>query len=72
MGRILCLLVLDDSQQMELLLNNVEPFIHLERFLGHLKNWRLGVQEILESVVLIWLKPLFLLAGASRVLCNEA
>jgi hypothetical protein len=57
---------------MELLLNSVEPFIRLEQFFSHLENRRLGVQEILESVVLIWLRPLLLLAGVSRVLRNEA
>ena len=46
---------------MELLLNSVEPFIHLERFFGHLENRRLGVQEIFESAVLIQLRPLLLL-----------
>ena len=57
---------------MELLLNCVEPLICLERFLYHLENRRLGVQEILESVVLIWLRPLLLLAGMSHVLHNVA
>jgi len=38
---------------MELLLNSVEPLIRLELFLSHLEDRRLGVQEILESVVLI-------------------
>ena len=72
MGHIFYLLMFCDPQQMELLLNGVEPFIHLERFFGHLENRRLGVQEILESVVLIRLRPLLLLAGMSRVLHNEA
>jgi len=57
---------------MELLPNSVEPFIRLERFFGHLENRRLGIQEILESVVLIRLRPLLLLASVSRVLRNEA
>ena len=57
---------------MELLLNSVEPFICLERFFDHLENRRLGVQEILESAVLIRLKPLLLLAFMSHVLRNEA
>ena len=56
---------------MELLLNSVEPFICLERFFDHLENRRLGVQEILESVVLIWLRPL-LLMGMSGILRDEA
>ena len=43
MGCILCLLVLGDPQQTELLLNSVEPFIRLEQFFGHLDNKRLGV-----------------------------
>ena len=57
---------------MELLLNSVEPFIRLERFFCHLEDRRLGVQEILESAVLIQLRSLLLLAGVSHVLCNEA
>ena len=72
MGCILCLLVLGDPQQMELLLNSVEPLIHLERFLGHLKDSWLGIQKILEGVVLVSLRPLLLLVGVSRVLRNEA
>ena len=57
---------------MELLLNSADPLIHLEWFLGHLEDRRLGIQKILEGVVLIWLRPLLLLVGASRVLRNEA
>ena len=72
MGRILSLLVLDEPQQTELLLNSVEPLVRLERFLCHLEDRRLGIQKILEGAVLIWLKPLLLLAGVSRVLRNEA
>ena len=72
MGRILCLLVLDDSQQMELLLNSVEPLIRLERFRGHLEDRRLGIQKFLQGAILFWLRPLLLLAGMSCVLRNEA
>ena len=72
MGHILCLLVFGDPQQMELLLNSVEPLIRLELFLGHLEDRRLGIQKILEGAILIWLRPLLLLAGMSRVLRNEA
>ena len=72
MGHIFCLLVLSDPQQMELVLNSVEPLIRLERFLGHLEDRRLGVQKILQGAVLIWLRPLLLWAGTSRVLRNEA
>ena len=57
---------------MELLLDCVMPFIRLERFFDHLEDRRLGVQEILESAVLVWLRPLLLLTGASHVLHNEA
>ena len=53
------------------MLNSVEPFIRLERFLGHLEDRRLGVQEILERAVLIWLRPLLLLMGTSSVLRDE-
>ena len=72
MGHIFCLLVLDDPQQMELLLNSVEPLIRLERFFGHLEDRRLGVMKILERAVLIWLRPLMLSTGVSGVLHNEA
>ena len=72
MGHIFCLLMFCDPQKMKLLLNSVEPFIRLERFLGHLEDRRLGVQEILESAVLVQLRPLLLLAGTSHVLHNEA
>ena len=57
---------------MELLLNSVEPLIRLERFFYHLKDRRLGIQKILEGAILVWLRPLLLWAGASRVLRNEA
>ena len=72
MGRILCLLVLGDPQQMELLLNSVEPLIHLEQFLCHLENRRLCIQKILKGVVLVWLRPLLLWVRTSCVLRNEA
>jgi len=38
---------------MELLLNGVQPFIGLQWFFVFLENRRLGVQEVLEAVVLI-------------------
>ena len=72
MGRIFCLLVLGDPQQTKFLLNSFEPLIRLERFLGHLEDRRLGIQKILEGAVLVWLRPLLLWVGASRVLRNEA
>ena len=72
MGHILYILMFYDPQQMELLLNSVEPLIRLERFRGHLEDRRLGIQKILEGAILIWLKPLLLLEGASRGLRNEA
>ena len=72
MGRKFCLLVLGDPQQMELLLNSVEPLIRLEQFLSHLENRRLGIQKILEGAILVWLRPLLLWVGTSRVLHNEA
>ena len=72
MGRILCLLVLDDSQQMELLLNSVEPLVRLKRFLSHLEDRRLCIQKFLEGTMLIRLGPLLLWMGTSCVLRNEA
>jgi len=50
MGCILCLLVLGDPRQTELLLNSVEPHIRLERFLCHLEDRRLCIQKILEML----------------------
>ena len=72
MGRIFYLLVFGDPQQTELLLNSVEPLICLEWFLDHLEDRRLGIQKILEGAVLVWLRPLLLWVGTSRVLRNEA
>ena len=57
---------------MELLLNCVEPLVRLEQFLSHLEDRRLCIQKILEGAVLVWLRPLLLWAGTSRVLRNEA
>ena len=57
---------------MELLLDCVKPFIHLEWVFGHLEDMRLGVLEILERAILIWLRPLLLLTGVSGVLRDEA
>ena len=71
MGRIFYLLVFGDPQQTELLLNSVEPLIRLERFPDHLEDRRLGIQKILEGVVLVWLRPLLLWVGMSHVLRNE-
>ena len=71
MGRILCLLVVGDPQQMELLLNSVEPLIRLERFLCHLENRRLCIQKFLEGTILVWLRPLLLWVSTSHVLRNE-
>ena len=64
--------MLGDPQQIELLLNSVEPLVRLERFSSHLENRRLGIQKILEGAVLVWLRALLLWVGTSRVLRNEA
>ena len=72
MRRILGLQMLSNPQQMELLLYRVKPFICLEWFFGLFEDRRLGVLEILEGAVLIWLRPLMLLTGVSGVLRNEA
>ena len=63
--------MLSNTQQMELLLYRVKPFIRLERFFGLFEDIRLGVLEILERALLIWLRPLMLLTGMSGVLRNE-
>ena len=72
MGHIFSLQMLSNPQQTKLMLYRVKPFIHLARFFGLFEDGRLGVLEILERVVLIWLRPLMLLMGMSSVLCNEA
>ena len=72
MGRIFYLLILSNPQKTELLLDCVKPFIRLEWFFGHLEDRRLGVLEILERAILIWLRPLMLLMGVSSILRNEA
>jgi len=55
---------------MELLLYRVKPLIRLERFFSLFEDRRLGVLEILERAILIWLRPLMLLTGVSSVLHN--
>ena len=72
MGHIFSLQMLSNPQQTELLLYRVKPFICLEQFFGLFEDGRLGVLEILERAVLIWLRPLMLLTGVSSVLRNEA
>ena len=64
--------MLSNPQQTELLLYHVKPLIRLEWYFGLFEDRRLGVLEILERVVLIWLRPLMLLMGVSGVLHNEA
>ena len=63
--------MLSNPQQTELLLYHVKPFIYLDWFFGHFEDRRLGVLEILEIAILIWLRSLMLLTGVSSVLRNE-
>ena len=70
--RILGLLMLSNCKQAKLLLYRVKPLINLEWFFGLFEDRRLSVLEILERVILIWLRPLMLLTGMSSVLHNEA
>jgi len=72
MGCIFSLQMLNNPQQMELLLYHVKPLICLEWFFGLFEDRRLGVLEVFERAVLIWFRPLMLLAGLSGVLRNEA
>ena len=72
MGRIFNLQMLGNPQQMELLLYCVKPFIRLELFFGLFEDRKLGVLEILEGAILIWLRTLMLLMDMSGVLHNEA
>jgi hypothetical protein len=57
-GSILGLQLLSQTQQMELLLNGIQPFISLQRFLRLLKERGLGVKKILEVTMLIWFRSL--------------
>jgi hypothetical protein len=41
---------------MEPLLNGIQPLISLQRFLYLLKERGLGVEEVLEITVLIWVR----------------
>jgi hypothetical protein len=43
-------------KQAEFLLNSIQPLISLQRFLYLLEEWGLGVEEVLEITVLIWLR----------------
>ena len=72
MGCIFGLQMLSNPQQTELLLYRVKPLIRLERFFDLFEDRGLSVLEVFERAVLIWFRPLMLLAGLSGVLCNEA
>ena len=72
MRRILSLQILPYPQETNLLLYCVQPLIRLERFSGLFEDRRLGVLEVFGWAVLIWFRPLMLLADMSGVLCNEA
>ena len=72
MGCVLCLHGFSDSQQAELLLNGIKPLIYLERFFCLFEDQRLSVLKILEGAILVWFRPLVLLAGMSGILRNEA
>ena len=69
MGCVLCLHGFSDSQQAELLLNGIKPLIYLERFFCLFEDQRLSVQKILEGAILVWSRPLVLLA-ALAVFCT--
>ena len=64
--------MLSNPQQTELLLYRVKPLIRLEWFFGLFEDRGLSVLEVFEQAVLIWFRPLMLLAGLSGVLCNDA
>ena len=72
MGCIFSLQMLSNPQQTELLLYCVNPLIRLERFFSLFKDRGLSVLEVFEQAVLIWFRPLMLLADLSGVLRNEA
>ena len=66
MGCIFGLQMLRYPQQIELLVYLVKPLIYLERFFCLFEDRRLGVLEILEGAILIWLRPLMLLTGGEQ------
>ena len=68
MGCILCLHGFSDSQQAKLLLNGIQPLFCLEQFWCLFEDQRLSVPKILEGAILVWFRPLVLLAGASGIL----
>ena len=53
MCRILSLEFFCHSEKTKLLLHGVDPLICFERFQGLLKDWWLGIHEVLERTVLV-------------------
>ena len=72
MGCILCLHGFSDSQQVELFLNGIQPLVCLEQFFCLFEHQRLSVLKILEGAILVWFRPLVLLASVSCIQCNES
>jgi hypothetical protein len=48
---------------MRLLLNGIQPFISLQRFLRLFKERGLGIQKLLEITMLVWCRSLTTLAS---------
>jgi hypothetical protein len=50
-------------EQVKFLLNGVQPFICLQRFLNFLENLGLRIQEVLETAILVSLRSLANILG---------
>ena len=57
---------------MKLLFKCVQPFLYLEWLFSLLENRWLGIQEILEITVLVWLYTLALMSALGVLLCHGA
>jgi hypothetical protein len=64
-GNILGLQLISQTEQMELLLNGIQPLISLQRFLRLLEERGLSVKKVLEVTMLIWFRSLTTLPSIS-------
>ena len=71
-GCILSFYLLSQPQQMKLLFKCVQPFLCLEWLFRLLENRRLGILEILEITILVWLCTLALMSALGDLLCHGA
>ena len=71
-GCILSFHWLSQPQQTKLLFKCVQPFLCLEWFFSLLENRGLGIQEILEITILVWLCTLALMSALGNLLRHGA